>query len=427
MLSLLSAVASIGRSPSDWTPTTPLPSGYHEERMDFEILIDESKSVSLISQGTYAHGTVMFDKATSVDEPPPYDEAVGDFKEKSSKGAGRFLRVEVICRHDDVLLWAQTKVEQVRGSVNDVGIRISTPFVDVTFLPSRSHLSFHITFLFPSFCSRIARLSVDGAGWKAIGQLSLSSLHFKDVSILTKEAAVDFRALDAGQVIIENANASISGKFDVESICIKTANAKIDAAVSATGGIICQSKNGCVSFLAVEVECSLIDDVGSTILGSYSGRALDISTANAKINGEYVAVDSLKLATTNSEISGLFKGSSVVATSSNAPLCGTFVVSSSLKLLTSNAPILIDVDLTAHDSSPSTPLYSSKNRNRSLASSNLTSSARTPRSMYHSIRLLLYDSTRRSRHPTRLWSADMDQNSSANSRSVLPARPLRSR
>lgn len=95
------------------------------------------------------------------------------------------------------------------------------------------------------------------------------------------------------------------------------------------------------------------DVSNSKIVGSYFGRTLEISTANAKIEGDYVALDSLKLSTSNAEISGTFTGKSISALTSNSPLCGSFSVANSLDLATSNHSILVDVRLVADE--PSTP------------------------------------------------------------------------
>lgn len=94
------------------------------------------------------------------------------------------------------------------------------------------------------------------------------------------------------------------------------------------------------------------------IVGNYFGRTLDISTGNANIEGDYVALDSLKLSTANAEISGTFTGKSISARTSNGPLCGSFSVASSLDLTTSNSPILVDVRLVADESTP--PLLDQK-------------------------------------------------------------------
>lgn len=251
MFSCLSSIASAASSSrSDWTPATPLPSGYDEERLQFRIPLHQDSFVSLDSEGAYSHGTVVFNKeehgvGKSTDEPPAYDEAVRlDSKGKSSNSNGDEgeLRIEVVIRHSNAELRKETQVEKIHGPGNVVGLRISTPSrTALAYLTS--HLSFHVTFHFPAYLLKIQRLSIDGAGWRTLGTLSLAQIHFDSVSILTKDAPVDFRSLAAGQAVIENVNASVSGEYRVDSIRIETANAKIDGVVEARKACICQTKN----------------------------------------------------------------------------------------------------------------------------------------------------------------------------------------
>lgn len=245
MFSFLGSIATFWSTEStNWTPTTPLPRGYVEERLQFVIPVHEGSSISLDPQGASSHGTVVFDKESSrvgkpTDGPPAYDVAVGiDSKGKSSRGE---LRIEVVCRHDNAQLWQEVRMEQSHGPGDVVGLKISTPGNSLAYLSS--HLSFHVTFLFPASPLKIQRLSVHGAGWRTLGTPSLAQIHFDDVSILTGGAPVDFRSLVAGQVVIENSNASVSGEYRVESIRIKTVNGRIDAVVEARKACVCETKN----------------------------------------------------------------------------------------------------------------------------------------------------------------------------------------
>ncbi|BGP20790.1 hypothetical protein JCM10213_008927 [Rhodosporidiobolus nylandii] len=293
MLGLLHRTAANLKNPSTpttWSPTDPLPSGFSQRSFRFSLPVSSLAAFTFRSAGQYARGSIVFERAAGP-QPPEYGEAVpvegGDDGKERTEG---LVEIAVEARTNSDGLLGECKLDPIEGHER-CGLSLSTPSsTGVSRIGAT--LSYHITVTFPATLAALNSLTVEAASFRISLEPSLSSTLISSLDLSTTDAPISLGStraqqvkltnknwLDSNRVALKNFDDLVSGSIaDAERIEITCADGSVSGSYTSSGPIIVQTTNAAVH-------------------ADLRGSSLRVSTSGGDVTGMYIATKDVALST----------------------------------------------------------------------------------------------------------------------------------